>query len=61
MVKPLFKGGKARSITFSFDDGKPADKRLIEILNKYSLKATFNLNGGRCRNSESQNGRKNYF
>lgn len=54
MVKPLFKGGKARAITFSFDDGKPADKRLIEIFNKYSLKATFNLNGGRCRNPQFQ-------
>ena len=25
----------------------PADKRLVEILNRYGLKATFNLNGGK--------------
>ena len=31
-------------ITFSFDDGVTQDGRLIELLNKYGLKATFNLN-----------------
>ncbi|MBR3145356.1 MAG: polysaccharide deacetylase family protein [Clostridia bacterium] len=50
MVKPLYKYGKKRVITFSFDDGREQDEKLIPLLNKYSLKATFNLNGGRCRN-----------
>lgn len=36
--------GKFKAITFSFDDGVTQDIRLIEILNKYGLKATFNLN-----------------
>ena len=31
-------------LTFSFDDGVTQDKRMIEILNKYGLKCTFNLN-----------------
>lgn len=31
-------------ITFSYDDGVRQDKRLVEILNKYGLKATFNIN-----------------
>ncbi len=31
-------------LTFSFDDGVQQDKRLIGIFDKYSLKATFNLN-----------------
>ena len=31
-------------VTFSFDDGVTQDKRLAELLNKYGLKATFNLN-----------------
>ncbi len=35
---------KKKAITFSFDDGVTQDVRLIEILNKYDLKATFNLN-----------------
>ena len=30
--------------TFSFDDGVTQDKRLIALLRKYGLKATFNLN-----------------
>ena len=33
-----------KAITFSFDDGNIDDVRLIEILNKYNLKGTFNLN-----------------
>ena len=35
---------KNKAITFSFDDGVTQDKRAIDILNKYNLKATFNLN-----------------
>lgn len=33
-----------KAITFSYDDGVTQDIRLIEILNKYNLKGTFNLN-----------------
>ena len=36
--------GKKKAVTFSFDDGVTQDIRLIEILNKYGLKATFNIN-----------------
>ena len=36
--------GKNKAITFSYDDGVTQDVRLIEIFNKYGLKATFNLN-----------------
>ena len=38
------KQGKNKAITFSYDDGTVQDIRLIELLNKYSLKCTFNLN-----------------
>ncbi len=31
-------------ITFSFDDGVTQDERFVDILNKYGLKGTFNLN-----------------
>ncbi len=34
-------------ITLSFDDGVRQDARLIELLKKYGLKATFNLNSGK--------------
>lgn len=36
--------GKKKAITFSYDDGVTQDIRLIELLNKYDLKSTFNLN-----------------
>lgn len=36
--------GKKKAVTFSFDDGVTQDIRMIEILNKYGLKCTFNLN-----------------
>ena len=36
--------GKNKAITFSFDDGVTQDKRLVEMLDKYGLKATFNIN-----------------
>lgn len=38
---------KNKALTFSFDDGVVQDIRLIEIFNKYGVKATFNLNSGR--------------
>jgi len=36
--------GVNKAITFSFDDGVTQDIRLIELLNKYNLKCTFNIN-----------------
>ncbi len=35
-----------KAVTFSYDDGISQDKRLVELLNQYGLKATFNLNTG---------------
>ncbi|MBQ0009918.1 MAG: polysaccharide deacetylase family protein [Ruminococcus sp.] len=37
---------KKKAVTFSYDDGVTQDIRLIELFNKYGLKATFNLNSG---------------
>lgn len=39
-----FPGGKMKAVTLSYDDGVKADVRLAEILNKYGIKCTFNLN-----------------
>lgn len=36
--------GKKKAVTFSFDDGVLQDKKTIAILDKYGLKATFNIN-----------------
>lgn len=37
---------KAKAVTFSYDDGQVFDRRLVEIFNRYDLKATFHLNSG---------------
>lgn len=39
-----FPGGRSKALTFSYDDGVKADKRLIRTLDKYGMKGTFNLN-----------------
>ncbi len=36
--------GKKKALTFSYDDGVTQDERLVELFNKYGMKATFNLN-----------------
>ena len=35
---------KMKAVTFSYDDGITQDIRLIELMNKYDLKWTFNIN-----------------
>ena len=35
--------GKAKAVTFSYDDGVKQDERLAKIFDKYGMKATFNL------------------
>jgi peptidoglycan/xylan/chitin deacetylase (PgdA/CDA1 family) len=35
-----------KALTLSYDDGVEQDRRLVAILNKYQIKATFNLNSG---------------
>ena len=37
---------KLKAVTFSYDDGVTQDIKLIEMFDKYGLKATFNLNSG---------------
>lgn len=41
-----FPGGKQKAVTFSYDDGVSQDIRLAEMLCKYRLKGTFNVNSG---------------
>lgn len=36
--------GKRKALTFSYDDGVTQDKRLVELFDRYGLKATFNIN-----------------
>lgn len=45
--------GKMKAITFSYDDGVTQDRRLIDIFNRYGLKATFNINSELLGNSNA--------
>ena len=41
-----FPGGKAKAVTFSYDDGFRSDLRLLETMGRYGIKGTFNITGG---------------
>lgn len=45
-IYKCFPQGKFKVLTLSYDDGKKSDRRLVEIFNKYGIKATFHLNSG---------------
>ena len=38
-----FPDGKSKALTFSYDDGVKADKRLVAVFDKYGLKGTFKI------------------
>ena len=46
-MRMRLKDGKLKVLTLSYDDGVVQDIRLIKILDKYGIKATFNVNSGR--------------
>lgn len=45
-IRFLFPEGKDKALTFSYDDARIHDRRLVDIFNKYQVKATFHLNSG---------------
>ncbi len=44
--------GKLKAITFSYDDCTTQDIKLVELFNKYNIKATFNVNSGLLGNED---------
>ncbi len=42
----LLKDGKKNAVTLSYDDAPVHDRRLVDIFNKYGMKATFHINSG---------------
>ena len=51
-----FPEGKTKAVTLSYDDGVAQDIRLIEIMKKYGLKGTFNINSGLYTPEEVEEG-----
>ena len=50
MIKKLYPLGKSKAFNVTYDDGVLQDVRFVELLNKYNLKGTFNLNSGLMEN-----------
>lgn len=44
MIRKLYPQGKKKAFNVTYDDGVLQDVRFVELLNKYKLKGTFNLN-----------------
>ena len=45
-IRMCYPEGKLRALTMSYDDGRTADRRLVEIFNKYGIRGSFHLNSG---------------
>ncbi len=43
-MNPFQTGKIKKAVTFSYDDGVTQDVQMIELMNKYGIKGTFNLN-----------------
>ena len=49
MIRKLYPEGRRKAFNISYDDGVIQDIRFVEMLNRYGLKGTFNLNYGLMR------------
>lgn len=43
-MRKLYPGGKRKAFNITYDDGVLQDVRFVEMMNRYGLKGTFNLN-----------------
>ena len=50
MIRRLYPTGKRKAFNITFDDGITQDIRFVELMNKYNLKGTFNLNSALMKN-----------
>lgn len=47
-----FPGGKAKAVTWSYDDGCREDIRFAQTMDRYGMKCTFNINSGMMGGTE---------
>ena len=52
VVYSCFPGGKYKCLTMSYDDGRKADRRLVDIFNRNGIRGTFHLNSGTALTDE---------
>ena len=44
MIRKCYPQGKEKAFSVSYDDGVLQDIRLVELMNRYGIRGTFNLN-----------------
>ncbi len=47
-IRPAWPGGLGKAFTMSYDDGNDCDIPLVEMMRRYGVKGTFNINSGVC-------------
>ncbi len=50
MIRKLYPYGKKKTFNVTYDDGVLQDIRFVELLNRYNMKGTFNLNSALMEN-----------
>lgn len=55
IVHLQFPGGKSKAFTISYDDGVKSDLRLLELMRKYGIRGTFNVNSARFQRAAELN------
>lgn len=46
-IRLTFPNGCSKAVTLSYDDGKVSDRKMIQFMNNYGIKGTFNLSAGK--------------
>lgn len=46
LLKMLFPEGRSKAFTTSYDDGMTGDRHLAELMRRYGIRGTFNINSG---------------
>ena len=54
-ITPLFPDGKQKAFTMSYDDGNDCDVRLTQMMRRYGIRGTFNLNSGLMPDAPQEN------
>ena len=57
-IVTAYPGGLEKAFTMSYDDGNDCDIPLVEMMRRYGVKGTFNINSGCCPPERMPHGKK---
>lgn len=60
IVHLQYPGGKSKAFTISYDDGVKSDLRLLELMRKYGIRGTFNVNSARFQRADELNPKRKH-